>query len=168
MKGLTLREFRIYHFHIVACFGMIENTWEGVTKRALSSDWKKHWPESVFECGFEGFQTTCGACSQQILSSAKIMGVETDTDELEEDFSKELATEEFTELQWVSQQEVVKESLPEEEEVTAKQKSSGAIREMLNARETVASHIEKNHPNKTVAMCATNLLMIMCRVTVKF
>ncbi|PNF29464.1 hypothetical protein B7P43_G04543 [Cryptotermes secundus] len=44
-----------------------------------------------------------------------------------------------------------------EEEVTAKQQSSGAIREMLNAWETVASYIEKHHPNKAVAMRATNL-----------
>ena len=45
----------------------------------------------------------------------------------------------------------------EEEEVTAKQQSSGAIREMLKAWETVASYIEKHHPNKAVAMRATNL-----------
>ncbi|PNF34655.1 hypothetical protein B7P43_G05710 [Cryptotermes secundus] len=45
----------------------------------------------------------------------------------------------------------------EEEEVTAKQQSSGAKREMLKAWETVASYIEKHHPNKAVAMRATNL-----------
>ena len=62
------------------------------------------------------------------------------------------------ELHCVSQQEVVEESLSEEEEeVTAKQQSSGAIREMLKAWETVASYIEKHHPNKAVAMRATNL-----------
>ncbi|PNF25372.1 hypothetical protein B7P43_G10915 [Cryptotermes secundus] len=42
----------------------------------------------------------------------------------------------------------------EEEEVTAKQQSSSAIREMLKAWETVASYIEKHHPNKAVAMPA--------------
>ena len=44
-----------------------------------------------------------------------------------------------------------------EEEVTARQHSPGAVREMLKAWETVASYIEKHHPNKAVAMRATNL-----------
>ncbi|PNF33870.1 hypothetical protein B7P43_G07233 [Cryptotermes secundus] len=66
------------------------------------------------------------------------------------------------ELYCVSQQEVVEDSLSEEEEeeeeeVTAKQQSSGAIKEMLKAWEIVASYIEKHHPNKAVAMRATNL-----------
>ncbi|PNF23493.1 hypothetical protein B7P43_G06622 [Cryptotermes secundus] len=62
------------------------------------------------------------------------------------------------ELYCVSQQEVVEESLSEEEEeVTAKKQSSGTIREMLKAWETVASYIEKHHPNKAVAMRATDL-----------
>ncbi|GBO19177.1 hypothetical protein AVEN_198444-1 [Araneus ventricosus] len=47
----------------------------------------------------------------------------------------------------VSQQEVV-------EEVAAKQQSSGAIREMLKAWDTVESNGEKHHPNRAVA---TNL-----------
>ncbi|PNF37254.1 hypothetical protein B7P43_G00393 [Cryptotermes secundus] len=40
-----------------------------------------------------------------------------------------------------------------------KQQSLGAIREMLKAWETVASYIEKHHPNtrKAVAMRTTNL-----------
>ncbi|PNF13646.1 hypothetical protein B7P43_G17283 [Cryptotermes secundus] len=61
------------------------------------------------------------------------------------------------ELDCVSQQEVVEESLSEEEEVTATQESSGSIREMLKAWETVALYIEKHHPNKAVAMRTTNL-----------
>ncbi|GBL90307.1 hypothetical protein AVEN_130399-1 [Araneus ventricosus] len=82
---------------------------------------------------------------------------------------QELTTEELTELHYVSQQELVEESLSEEE-VTAKQKqSSCAIREILKAWETVAWYIEKHQPNKAVYMSATNLLMIMlCRIFVKF
>ncbi|PNF21897.1 hypothetical protein B7P43_G04399 [Cryptotermes secundus] len=52
--NLTLREFWKYHFHIIACLKMIEKAWEGVTKRTLTSAWKKLWPESVVECDFEG------------------------------------------------------------------------------------------------------------------
>ncbi|PNF13919.1 hypothetical protein B7P43_G09861 [Cryptotermes secundus] len=43
------------------------------------------------------------------------------------------------------------------EEVTAKQQSSGAIREMMKAWETVASYNEKHHLNKAVAVRAANL-----------
>ncbi|PNF41338.1 hypothetical protein B7P43_G16757 [Cryptotermes secundus] len=100
----------------------------------------------------------------KIASLAKIMGLEVDNndiDELVKKHSQELTTDELMELHCVSQQEVVEESLSEEEEeeevVTAKQQSSGAIREILKVLETVAQYIEKHHPNKAVAMRATNL-----------
>ncbi|PNF34534.1 hypothetical protein B7P43_G10746 [Cryptotermes secundus] len=161
--NLTLKEFRKYHFHIVACLKMIEKAWEGVTKRTLTSAWKKLWPESIVEHDFEGYEIApVEPVVNKIVSLAKIMGLEVDNndiDELVEEQSQELTTEELMELHCVSQQEVVEESLSEEEEeeVTAKQQSSGAIREMLKAWETVASYIEKHHPNKAVDMCATNL-----------
>ncbi|PNF30455.1 hypothetical protein B7P43_G12495 [Cryptotermes secundus] len=139
---------------------MIEKVWEGVTKRTLTSAWKKLWPERVVECDFEGFEIVpVEPVVNEIVSLAKIMGLEVgnnDIDELVEEHSQELTTEELMELHCVSQQEVVEESLSEEE-VTAKQQSSGAIREMLKAWETVVSYIEKHHPNKAVAMRATNL-----------
>ena len=45
-----------------------------------------------------------------------------------------------------------------DEEDAAKQQSSNEIREMLKAWETVASYIEKYHPNIEVAMRAKNLI----------
>ncbi|GBL85930.1 PHD finger protein 3 [Araneus ventricosus] len=87
----------------------------------------------------------------EIVSLAKIWRLEVDSneiDELVEEYNKELTTKELMELHFVSQQEVMEESLSEEE--TAKQQSSSAIREMLKAWETVASYIEKHHPNKAV------------------
>ncbi|GBO17898.1 hypothetical protein AVEN_12175-1 [Araneus ventricosus] len=87
------------------------------------------------------------------------MGVEVDNndiDELVEEHSQELITEELMNLHCVSQQGV-EESLLEEEKVTAKQQFSGEIKEMLKAWGTVASCIKKHHPNKAVAVCATNL-----------
>ncbi|PNF38634.1 hypothetical protein B7P43_G02310 [Cryptotermes secundus] len=160
--NLTLREFWKYHFHIAACLKMIEKAWEGVTKRTLTSAWKKLWPESVVECDFEGFEIVLvEPVVNEIVALAKTMGLEVDNndiDELVEEHSQELTTEDLMELHCVSQQEVLEESLSEEEkEVTAKQQSSGAIREMLKAWETFASYIEKHHPNKAVAMLATNL-----------
>ncbi|GBN52903.1 hypothetical protein AVEN_44443-1 [Araneus ventricosus] len=60
----------------------------------------------------------------EILSLAKIMGMEVDSndiDELVEEHNQELSTEELMELHCVSQQEVMGESLSEEEEVAPKQ-----------------------------------------------
>ncbi|GBL81027.1 hypothetical protein AVEN_274093-1 [Araneus ventricosus] len=63
--NLTLRAYQNYHFHIVSCPKMIENAWEGVTKRALTSAWKKLWPESFVECDIEESEIMlCGAYSQ--------------------------------------------------------------------------------------------------------
>ncbi|PNF35334.1 hypothetical protein B7P43_G02588 [Cryptotermes secundus] len=160
--SLTLRVFWKYHFHIVVCLKIIEKAWEGVTKRTLTSAWKKLWPESIVECDFEGFAVVpVEPVVNKIVSLAKIMGLEVDNndiDDLLEEHSQELTTEELMELHCVSQQEVVEESFSEEEEeeVTAKQQSSGAIREMLKAWETVATYIEKHQPNNAVAMHATN------------
>ncbi|GBO28405.1 hypothetical protein AVEN_21449-1 [Araneus ventricosus] len=84
------------------------------------------------------------------------LGVGNDSDELEEDHSQVLTTEELMGLHCVSQQEVVEETLSKEEgKVTAKQQSSGVIREKMKTWESAASYIEKQHPNKTVNMPAT-------------
>ncbi|GBO26528.1 hypothetical protein AVEN_253957-1 [Araneus ventricosus] len=117
---------------------MIENTREGVTKRTLTSVWKKLWPDRVVERDSEGFETVpVEPAVNEIVSLVKIGGLEVDSndiDELVEEHSQELSTEELAELHCASQQEVVEESLSEkDEEVTAKQQSSDAIREMLKA-----------------------------------
>lgn len=157
--NLTLREFWKNHFHIVACLKMIDKAWEGVTNRTLISAWKKLWPEGVVECDFEGFETVpMKPVVNEIVSLATIMGLEVDASDIEElveEHSQELTTEELVELHCVSQQEVLEDSLSEE--VAEKQQSSGEIREMLKAWESVASYIEKHHPNNEVAIRAANL-----------
>ncbi|GBM46308.1 hypothetical protein AVEN_88002-1 [Araneus ventricosus] len=118
--------------------------WERVTKRSQRQYlW---WMEPVVN---------------EIVSYAKIMELEldkNDIDELVEEQSQELTTEELTELYCVPQQELMEESLSEKEEVIVKQESSSAIREMLEAWEAVASHIEKHLANKAVAVRATNFI----------
>ncbi|GBN54848.1 hypothetical protein AVEN_176975-1 [Araneus ventricosus] len=96
----------------------------------------------------------------EIVPLANIRGLEVDSnhiDELVEENNQELTTEELTELHCVSQQEVMEESLTEGEEVTAKQQTSSAIREMLKNMENSSSYLEEHHLNKAMAMCATNL-----------
>ena len=140
---------------------MIEKAWEGVTKRNLISAWKKLWPESVAECEVAGFEEVFeDPVINEIVSVSKILGLDVnknDINELLEEHSQELTTEELMELQSISHQEDVDERLSVDEEDAAKQQSSNEIREMLKAWETVASYIEKYHPNMEVAMRATNL-----------
>ncbi|GBO12002.1 PHD finger-like domain-containing protein 5A [Araneus ventricosus] len=121
------------------------------------------------ECNYGSYQGRCVICGGPGVSDAyyckectiqekDIKGLEVDTNDIDEpveENNQELTTEELMELHCVSQQESMEESLSEK--VTAKQQSSTAIREMLKAWETVASVIEKHHPNKTVVMHATNL-----------
>ncbi|GBL81928.1 hypothetical protein AVEN_50517-1 [Araneus ventricosus] len=83
------------------------------------------------------------------------MGLEmdkNDIDELVEEHNQELTTEDLKEFHCVSEQEA-----GEERSVTENQQSSSSIRKFLQAWKTVASYIEKHHPNKAMAMCAIHL-----------
>ncbi|GBN75763.1 hypothetical protein AVEN_2708-1 [Araneus ventricosus] len=113
--------------------------------------------QNLADCGGGG--RLIGKMSM-IVSLAKVRGLEVDRNDIYqrvEEHNKDLNTEELTKLHCASQQEVMEESLSEKEEVTAKQQSSSAIREMLKSWETVASNIEKHHSNVVVVMRATNL-----------
>jgi hypothetical protein len=95
----------------------------------------------------------------EIVSLADIMGLEVDdnnVEELVEEHSKELSTEELTELHRVSQKETER-SFSGMEEVTAEPTPSGEIKETLKSWETIALYIEKHHLEKTVTMRAINL-----------
>ncbi|GBM50571.1 hypothetical protein AVEN_266788-1 [Araneus ventricosus] len=117
-ERIPLREFRKYHFHIVVCLKNIANTWEGVTKKILTSVWKRLWPESFVECDFERFETVfVKPVVNEIMCLDNIMGLEVDNndiDEFVEEHSQELATKELMELHCISLQEVVEESSSEE------------------------------------------------------
>ncbi|GBM93457.1 hypothetical protein AVEN_180236-1 [Araneus ventricosus] len=92
---------------------MIEKAWEGVTKITLTSDWKKLWSESVVEYDIEESETVaCGAYSQRQRDCVfgQDQGLELDSndiDELVEELSLELTTEELMELHCVAQQKVM-------------------------------------------------------------
>ncbi|GBN58839.1 hypothetical protein AVEN_20844-1 [Araneus ventricosus] len=110
------------------------------------------------------------------------MGLEMDNngiDELVEEHIQELTTKELMELRSVSQQEVVEESLSEEEQVTAKQRPSAAIREILKVWETVASShslIRQSYHcfissiliRQWLAALQIYLMIILCRIFGKF
>ncbi|GBN86202.1 hypothetical protein AVEN_269350-1 [Araneus ventricosus] len=64
--NVTLGEYYENYFHIVFCLKMIENAWEGVTKRTLFFAWRKLWSEIVVECDIEESETVlCEVYSQR-------------------------------------------------------------------------------------------------------
>ncbi|XP_028678623.1 tigger transposable element-derived protein 1-like [Erpetoichthys calabaricus] len=99
--NLTLREFWKDHYNIVICLRITDLAWQGVTKRTLTSAWKKLWPEVVSETEFERLESEA-AVVEEIVSLSKTMGMdmdEGDINELIEEHSEELTTEELKELQ---------------------------------------------------------------------
>ncbi|GBN78124.1 hypothetical protein AVEN_128957-1 [Araneus ventricosus] len=72
--------------NITSCLKIIENAWEGVTKRIFTPTWKKFWSESVIECDIEESESvTLWTYSQRRLCFlAKIRGLEVDSNDIEE------------------------------------------------------------------------------------
>ncbi|GBM30730.1 hypothetical protein AVEN_222863-1 [Araneus ventricosus] len=85
---------------------LLQNAWKGVTKRTLTSTWKKIWLVSVVEYDFGGFQiVSVEPIVNEIVSLTKVRGLEfdsNDTHELVEEHSQELNTKVVMELPCVS------------------------------------------------------------------
>ncbi|GBN93842.1 hypothetical protein AVEN_217304-1 [Araneus ventricosus] len=119
---------------------------EEVTKKILTSAWRSFGRRLLSNVTLRSLrQYPVEPIVNEIASLVKIRGLEVDSNDI--DGLVEEHNQELMELHCVSQQEVMEESLPEEE-VTEQQQSSNAIKEMLKAWETVASYIEKHQPNK--------------------
>ncbi|XP_051783372.1 tigger transposable element-derived protein 1-like isoform X1 [Erpetoichthys calabaricus] len=152
--NLTLREFWKDHYNIVICLRIIDLAWQGVTKRTLTSAWKKLWPEVVSETDFERLEPEA-AVVEEIVSLGKSMGLdmdEGDINELIEEHSEELTTEELKELETQQHKEVLQE-IREVEEVI----STSEIKKMLGMWEKLSDFIQKKHPEKV----ATGRAMVL-------
>ncbi|XP_035215280.1 tigger transposable element-derived protein 1-like [Stegodyphus dumicola] len=102
--NLTLREFWKDHFNIVICLRIIDQAWLGVTTRTLTSAWKKLWPEAVAERAFEGLEPKVSVV-EELVSLGKSMSLEVDerdVNELVEEQSQELTTEELHDLHFTA------------------------------------------------------------------
>ncbi|KAG7168424.1 Tigger transposable element-derived protein 1-like 213 [Homarus americanus] len=92
--------------------------WKEVTMRCLCAAWRLLWPECVLQRGFEGFEELEEeAVVHEIVSLGNSMGLEVDDDDFEElveEHSKELSTEELLELH-KEQNKTLKRSLTSEE-----------------------------------------------------
>ncbi|GBM14252.1 hypothetical protein AVEN_167333-1 [Araneus ventricosus] len=107
---------------------MMENEWKEVIKRTLTSAWKKVGLRVLSNVTLRSLRQY-EPIVNEIVSLVNIRGLEVDSndiDELVEEHSQELTTEELMELHCVSQQKGM-------EEVTEKQQSCIAIGEMLKA-----------------------------------
>ncbi|KAM5158227.1 tigger transposable element-derived protein 1-like [Mantella aurantiaca] len=148
--NLTLREFWKDHFNIVICLRIIDQAWLGVTTRTLTSAWKKLWPEAVAERTFEGFEPEVSV-EEEIVSLGKSMGLEVDegdVNELVEEHSQELTTEELQELQSQQHTEVLQEIGSEEEPEMEEVISTSELKEILGMWERISQFVEKKHPEK--------------------
>ena len=162
--NLTFREFWKEHYNIVICLRFIDMAWQDVTRRTLNSAWKKLWPEAVSERDFEGFEHEAEVI-EEIVSLGKSMGLEVDegdVNELVEEHSEELSTEQLKELQEMQHTEVLEEiggsavEIEEEEVISTKE-----IQEMLGMWEKISEFIEKKHPEKV----ATGRALALCNDT---
>lgn len=171
---LNLKEFWKDHFTILNCVNMVDQAWTNVTYRTLNSAWRKLWPECVTQRNFEGFESAAGPSSaavsspvtieeeavvEDILSIGKSMGLQLNTEDIEElvvSHSTELTTEELLHLQEQQQQEMAEELSSEEEEVR-EDVASSVINEICAKWTEVQTFVEKFHPNKAVTNRATSL-----------
>ena len=157
---LTLRDYWKDHFNILHCINLIDKAWNDVSTRTLKSAWKKVWPSCVPEREeFEGLEADAAAVVDEIVSLGKNMGLEVDGNDLEElieDHSGELTTDELVDLQ-NEQLKTLKEeqSSDDEEPVTV---STARIKEICSKWADVEDFIVNHHPNKLVANRAVNLM----------
>ncbi|GLV33258.1 hypothetical protein CBL_08426 [Carabus blaptoides fortunei] len=151
---LTFRDFWKNHFNILHCLRIIDKAWDEVPLRTLKSSGRNLWPVCVILKDLED-TTTEAVVVNEIVSLAKSMGLDVDSDDVEElfeDHRNELTTEQLQELQG-EQQEVLEDVSSEEEENI----STKEIKELCHHLENIEYIVQKWHPNTAVANRSVNL-----------
>ncbi|XP_069156566.1 tigger transposable element-derived protein 1-like [Procambarus clarkii] len=163
--GLTLKQFWKDHFNIMGALRLIDKAWEGVSRRTLHSAWRNLWPEGVPMQDFESFgpapeDDPDALLGDDIVALGQTLGLEVDAadvQELVEEHSDDLTTEELLELQKELVQQEVKELSSGEEEVWEDAVPSSEIRDVLVMFEKVTAFVEKHHPDKAVTTRCVNM-----------
>ncbi|KAG7171120.1 Tigger transposable element-derived protein 1-like 171 [Homarus americanus] len=105
-------------------------SWKEVTVRCLCAAWRPLWPECALQRDFEGFEELEEeAVLHEIVALGNSMGLEVDDDDVEElveEHSKELSTEELLELH-KEENETLKRSLTSEESGEEEDKEESRI-----------------------------------------
>lgn len=150
---LTLREFWKNHFNILHCLRLIDKAWGQVSVRSLQSAWKNLWPTCVTAKDFEGFEPSVqeSAVVEDIVSLGRAIGIEVDSDDVEElvqAHSEDLTTDELRQLHQEQLQEVTEELSSGEEEGNSKERVSTAeIKKYLRQWTELGNFLERCHPD---------------------
>ncbi|KAG7167051.1 Tigger transposable element-derived protein 1-like 214 [Homarus americanus] len=108
----------------------VKLAWKEVTVRCLCAAWRPLWPECVLQRDFEVFEELEEeAVVHEIVALGNSMGLEVDDDDVEElveEHSKELSTEELRELH-KEENETLKRSLTSEESGEEEDKEESRI-----------------------------------------
>ncbi|XP_028665299.1 tigger transposable element-derived protein 1-like [Erpetoichthys calabaricus] len=155
--NLTLKEFWKNHFNILNCVHLIDNAWNQVTYRTMNAGWRKLWPDCVPERDFEGFEPEI---VDEIVSLGQNMGLEVDNndfEELVEEHSNELTTEELQHLQAEQENNLAEDMSSEGEEEGKEEVPSSVIKEMCAKWGELQLFVEKSFPNSAVGSRSLNM-----------
>ncbi|XP_050689905.1 tigger transposable element-derived protein 1-like [Eriocheir sinensis] len=122
---ITLREFWKNHFSILHCLRLIDKAWGQVSVRSLLC------LEKFVAKDFEGFEPSVqeSAVVEDIVSLGRAIGIEVDSDDVEElvqAHSEDLTTDELRQLHQEQLQEATEELSSGEEEGNSKERVSTA------------------------------------------
>ncbi|XP_028656937.1 tigger transposable element-derived protein 1-like [Erpetoichthys calabaricus] len=149
--NLTLKEFWKNHFNILNCVHLIDNAWNQVTYRNMNAGWRKLWPDCVPERDFEGFEPEI---VDEIVSLSQSMGLEVDNNDVEElveEHSNELTTEELQHLQAEQEKNLAEDMSSEGEEEGKEEVPSSVIKEMCAKWGELQLFVEKSFPNSATS-----------------
>ncbi|XP_028668446.1 tigger transposable element-derived protein 1-like [Erpetoichthys calabaricus] len=155
--NLTLKEFWKNHFNILNCVHLIDNAWNQVTYRTMNAGWMKLWPDCVPERDFEGFEPEI---VDEIVSLGQNMGLEVDNNDVEElveEHSNELTTEELQHLQAEQEKNLAEDMSSEGEEEGKEEVPSSVIKEMCAKWGELQLFVEKSFPNSAVGSRSLNM-----------
>lgn len=153
LNPLAHSKFRKNHFHILHCLRLIDKAWGQVSVRSLQSAWENLWPICVTAKDFEGFEPSVqeSAVVEDIVSLGRAIGIEVDSDDVEElvqAHSEDLTTDELRQLHQEQLQEVTEELSSGEEEGNSKERVSTAeIKKYLRQWTELGNFLERCHPD---------------------
>ncbi|XP_051909559.1 tigger transposable element-derived protein 1-like [Hippocampus zosterae] len=152
--NLTLREFWKDHFNILHCLTILEKAWEQVTRRTVQLSWRKLWPASMVPRFFEGFEPDPALETDvvdEIVSLGKFMGLEVDSDDVEELVEEHTLVLSNNHIQDIQQQGVPRDVSSEEEDASWNDNIPTAeIKELLGYWAKTQSLVAKWHPSVAV------------------
>ncbi|GAB6023411.1 hypothetical protein CHUAL_014216 [Chamberlinius hualienensis] len=154
---LTLRQFWKEHYNILNCLSLVDKAWGEIPQKTLNYAWEKLWPDSVLKWEFEPDPAVYVV--KEIVSMAKEMGLDVNSDDVEElmvEHCGELTAEELLDL-YVEQEQQTAEEVSSGVEEASEDVPPKLIKEMCGVWAELQSFVEKCHPDKAAAWRAINI-----------